>query len=99
MFTVIVGREASGNNSTRAPLARRYSVTPSTVAIFFGASSAHPNEAQNSKIDNEYAKRMETSDWRMRTRRRAAPEQQGEVCREADRSKSRRVVQSVVKRS
>src|ERR1700733_10115375 len=49
MLTVIVGRDASGNSSTRAPLARRYSVTPSTVAIFRGASAAGNAEAQNSK--------------------------------------------------
>ena len=34
MLTVTVGRDGSGKSSTRAPLARRYSVTPSTVATF-----------------------------------------------------------------
>src|SRR6266446_8137388 len=50
MFTVTVGREASGNSSTRAPFARRYSVTPSTVAIFRGTLSARDAETQSSTI-------------------------------------------------
>src|SRR3982751_3894695 len=34
MFTVIVGFDWSGNSSTCRPLARRYSVMPSTLVIF-----------------------------------------------------------------
>src|SRR5580692_6096811 len=38
MLTVTVGRDTSGKSSTRAPLASRYSVTPSIEATFTGAS-------------------------------------------------------------
>src|SRR5580704_2455689 len=38
MFTVTVGRATSGKSRTRAPLASRYSVTPSIEATFTGAS-------------------------------------------------------------
>ena len=62
MFTVTVGRDASGKSSTRAPLASRYSVTPSIEATlvvlprrgeFVGRSSgdngqsAHENPAEH----------------------------------------------------
>ena len=36
MFTVTVGFDTSGKSSTLRPLARRYSVIPSTVAPFTG---------------------------------------------------------------
>ena len=39
MFTVMVGLEPSGKRSTVRPLARRYSVIPSTEVIFCGAGS------------------------------------------------------------
>ena len=39
MFTVTVGRDASGKSSTRAPLASRYSVTPSIEATLTGGSA------------------------------------------------------------
>src|SRR5437868_4932610 len=37
MLTSVVGLDGSGNNNTRKPLLRRYSVIPSTVASFSGA--------------------------------------------------------------
>src|SRR5690349_2577963 len=39
MLTVMVCLLASGNSSTRRPLAIRYSVMPSTVVIFSGAAA------------------------------------------------------------
>ena len=38
MLTLIVGREASGNRSSLAPLSNRNSLTPSTVVTIVGAS-------------------------------------------------------------
>src|SRR5689334_13179793 len=40
MCTVVVSTLGSGTATTRRPFARRYSVTPSTVATFWGAASA-----------------------------------------------------------
>ena len=56
MLTVMVGRDASGKSRTRAPLARRYSVTPSTVAIFLAGSAAGNAETQ-SRTANKGVKR------------------------------------------
>ena len=49
MLTVTVGRDASGKRSTRAPLASRYSVTPSIEATFSGGpaiAAAPPRKIQ-----------------------------------------------------
>ena len=43
MLTVTVGRDASGKSSTRAPLASRYSVTPSIEATLTGGSAQAVN--------------------------------------------------------
>ena len=56
MFTVTVGRDASGKSSTRAPLASLYSVTPSIEATLTGSAIA---EEPTTKIQPS------TSDRRM----------------------------------
>src|SRR5262245_12317658 len=40
MLTVTVGFDGSGTSRIRAPLSRRYSVIPSTVAIFLGGQGS-----------------------------------------------------------
>src|SRR6266446_2884459 len=55
MLTVIVGRDSSGYRSTRALLARRYSVTPSTLATFRGASAARSTGTHNNKTNRAAA--------------------------------------------
>src|SRR6185436_11509587 len=42
MCTITLLAPGSGTVSTRRPLARRYSVTPSIETTFFGASAAKP---------------------------------------------------------
>jgi hypothetical protein len=42
MLTLLVGREASGKSSSRAPLSNRYSEIPSTVATFAGGAANPP---------------------------------------------------------
>ena len=49
----MVGRDASGKSSTRAPLANWYSVTPSIVATFTGGPAVELNApAHNQPITN-----------------------------------------------
>src|SRR5438132_9251268 len=58
MLTVIVGREASGKRRTRAPLPNRYSVTPSTLAIFRGSSAARAAVTKSKRITRDRNRRM-----------------------------------------
>ena len=54
MFTVTVGRDASGKSSTRAPLASLYSVTPSIEATLtrlrHRGRPSHENPAEHEQL-------------------------------------------------
>ena len=53
MFTVTVGRDASGKSSTRAPLSSRYSVTPSIEATLTGGSASAVSPSQENPTERE----------------------------------------------
>src|SRR5262249_46516343 len=76
MLTVTVGLVASGNSSTRAPVARRYSVTPSTVATFLGASAAWAVETKKKTRNKGIHLRMAVSSVWVPGDARVLPENQ-----------------------
>src|SRR5947208_1702784 len=79
MLTVIVGRDGSGKSSTRAPFSRRYSVTPSTVAISRGGSAAcrHGADTQNSTANRGGNRHMATSGGKKPGAKRNTPHRRG----------------------
>src|SRR5688572_23921665 len=70
MFTVMIGREGSGNSRTRSPFGRAYSVIPSTCvtrSTFFGSETGFvpvslnaSEESRNTKARTRDRPRRET---------------------------------------